>query len=60
MKANRKGAIAAVIAGMAMMMVGASAMADAWSFGVMADTQWSGSDPTGNNINSVAVNQAKA
>ena len=26
----------------------------------MADTQWSGSDPTGNNINSVAVNQILA
>ncbi len=31
-----------------------------WSFGVIADTQWSGTDPTGNNINSVAVNQIKA
>ena len=26
----------------------------------MADTQWSGTDPTGNDINSVAVNQARA
>jgi hypothetical protein len=36
------------------------ASADPWSFGVMGDTQWSGSDSTGNNINSVAVNQTKA
>jgi len=37
-----------------------SAFAEAWSFGVMGDTQWSGTDSTGNNVNSVAVNQAKA
>jgi hypothetical protein len=46
---------AAVVAGF-----GSAARADTFSFGVMADTQWSGSDPTGNNINTVAVNQAKA
>ena len=37
-----------------------SAFAEAFSFGVMGDTQWSGTDSTGNNVNSVAVNQAKA
>ncbi|MBK8477525.1 MAG: metallophosphoesterase [Opitutaceae bacterium] len=36
------------------------AQAEAFSFGVMGDTQWSGSDPTGNNVNTVAVNQIKA
>jgi hypothetical protein len=37
-----------------------SAFATPFTFGVMGDTQWSGTDSTGNNINSVAVNQAKA
>jgi len=50
----------AVGLGLAVLIAGAPASAKPWSFGVMADTQWSGSDPTGNNINSVAVNQAKA
>lgn len=45
---------------LALVVTASSAMATPWSFGVMADTQWSGTDPTGNNINSVAVNQAKA
>jgi len=37
-----------------------SAFATPFTFGVMGDTQWSGTDSTGNNKNSVAVNQAKA
>src|SRR5664279_3273801 len=37
-----------------------SAFATPFTFGVMGDTQWSGTDSTGNNINTVAVNQAKA
>jgi len=37
-----------------------SAFATPFSFGVMGDTQWSGSDPTGKNVNSVAVNQINA
>ena len=37
-----------------------AAQAEAFSFGVMGDTQWAGSDPTGNNVNTVAVNQIKA
>lgn len=36
------------------------AFAEKFSFGVMGDTQWAGSDPTGNNVNTVAVNQIKA
>lgn len=40
---------------------GASAAhAEAFSFGVLGDTQWSGTDSTGNNVNSVAVNQVNA
>lgn len=35
-------------------------IADIWKFGVMGDTQWSGIDPSGNNINSVAVNHIRA
>jgi len=31
-----------------------------FTFGVIGDTQWSGADPTGNNINTVAVNQINA
>lgn len=34
--------------------------AEAWSFGVIGDTQWAGVDPTGNNVNTVAVNQIRA
>lgn len=37
-----------------------SAFAQAFSFGVMGDTQWSGTDLTGNNVNTVAVNQINA
>ncbi len=36
------------------------ATAAAWKFGVMGDTQWSGTDSTGNNLNTVAVNQINA
>lgn len=35
-------------------------LAEIWKFGVMGDTQWVGTDPTGNNINSVAVNHIRA
>ena len=45
---------------LALLITASAALAAPWSFGVMADTQWSGSDPTGNNVNTVAVNQAKA
>lgn len=34
--------------------------ADVFKFGVLSDTQWSGTDPTGNNLNTVAVNQITA
>jgi hypothetical protein len=40
--------------------VASPAFAEKFTFGVMGDTQWSGTDSTGNNVNSVAVNQIKA
>lgn len=36
------------------------AHAESFTFGVIGDTQWSGTDLTGNNVNTVAVNQIKA
>jgi hypothetical protein len=50
----------AVGLGLAVLIAGAPAIAKPWSFGVMADTQWAGTDPTGNNKNTVAVNQITA
>ena len=52
----------AVGLGLALLIAGAPAIAKPWSFGVMGDTQWKNgySDPTGNNINTVAVNQITA
>lgn len=57
---DKKSKMAMILAIAAMSAFGENAMAEKWSFGVMADTQWSGTDPTGNNINTVAVNQIKA
>jgi len=43
-----------------MAVLSAVACADIWKFGVMGDTQWSGTDPTGQNVNTVAVNHIRA
>ncbi|MEI7837219.1 MAG: metallophosphoesterase [Planctomycetota bacterium] len=45
---------------LALVITASAAVAAPFTFGVMGDTQWSGSDPTGNNVNTVAVNQIKA
>lgn len=37
------------------LVAGSSAFAEKWSFGVMADTQWTAKNDTGNNPNTVAV-----
>jgi len=56
---NKRTSIA-IITICAIAIAGGSAHAEKWSFGVMGDTQWYRDDPTGKNINSVAVNQIEA
>lgn len=56
---NRACALALTLL-LAILFAGTSVSATAFKFGVMADTQWSGSDPTGRNVNTVAVNQINA
>ena len=60
MKALAQRILKAVAAMGLVALVTGSAWASPLTFGVMSDTQWSGTDPTGNNVNSVAVNQVKA
>lgn len=57
---SQKSVLASLLAATVAALLGTQAQAAAWSFGVLGDTQWAGTDPTGNNVNTVAVNQAKA
>jgi hypothetical protein len=45
---------------LASLIISSQAHAEKFTFGVMSDTQWSGTDPTGRNVNTVAVNQINA